>query len=104
MRKSASKELKFLDFDKCVHDIRNKLIRKGLMCFRSFNHKIYIATSNKMGMRNPNEKDKELQDNDRITTYPHGTNIPFTKFFADKDIPNSIEEIKKIYKEFTKNN
>ena len=103
MRKSASKELTFIDFDKCVHDITHKLMKKGQMCFGSYNHKIYIVTSNKIGMRNPYEENKKLQDNDTITTYSHGTNIPFIKYFADKDILNSIEEIKKIYKEFTKN-
>ena len=38
-----------------------------------------------------------------MKTYPHRTNIPFIKYFDDKDIPNSIEELKKIYKKFIAN-
>lgn len=32
-------------------------------------------------MRNPNENGKELQDDDKITRYPHGTNKAFIKYF-----------------------
>ena len=54
-------------------------------------------------MRNPNENDKELQNDDWITTYPQRSNISFIRYFDDKDIPNSIQELKKIYKTFTEN-
>ena len=60
--------------------------------FRSINHHIYPFASN-----------KKIQDEDRMKTYPHRTNIPFIKYFDDKDIPNSIEELKKIYKKVSAN-
>ena len=41
-----------------------------------------------------------VRDEYWITTYPLGSNIPFTKYFDNKDIPNSIEELKKINKTF----
>ena len=42
-------------------------------------------------MHNHNENDKGFRDNDRITTYPHGSNISFKKYFqfysdVEKDI------------------
>ena len=54
VKKSASKELTFHDFDKCLHDITK-----------------YFITP--------------------------------IKYFDDKDTPDCIEELKKTYKEFTKN-
>ena len=48
------------------------------------------------------KNDKEVQDDYRITKYPHKENIPFIKYFDD--ITDSIEELKKIYKKLTKNN
>ena len=47
--------------------------------------------------------DKEFQDIDGIATYPCGSNIPFIKYYDHKDIPNSIEELKNIYKNLTEN-
>ena len=37
-------------------------------------------------------------DEDEITTYPLGSNIPFITYFDVTDIPNSIDKLKKIYK------
>ena len=54
-------------------------------------------------MQQSSKKDKELQDDDRITTYPQGSNITLIKYFDDKDIPDSIEVLRKIYEMFTKN-
>ena len=34
------------------------------MSFRSYNHKIYSVTSNKVTMHNPNENEKEVKDDD----------------------------------------
>ena len=47
--------------------------------------------------------DKEFQDIDGIATCPCGSNIPFIKYYDHKDIPNSIEELKIIYKNLTEN-
>ena len=47
--------------------------------------------------------DNEILDEDRITTYPVGSNMPFIKYFDDKDIPKYIEELKIIYKTFIEN-
>ena len=38
-----------------------------------------------------------------MTTYPHRTNILFIKYLDDKNIPNYIEELKKINKMFIAN-
>ena len=68
---------------------------------RSYSHKIYSVTSNKISMCNPNENDLEIQDDDdKITTYPRIENIPFIKYFHDTNIPNSIKYSKKPYKYF----
>ena len=39
----------------------------------------------------------------RITKYPYGTNVPATKSFDNEDIPNSIGELKTMYKKFAEN-
>ena len=62
---------------------------------------IYISKNNKSDSRKYN--DKEILDEDEITTYPFGSNVPFIKCFDDKDTPNSIEELKKLYKTFIEN-
>ena len=36
-------------------------------------------------------------------TYPLGSNIPFIKYFDDKDIPNSIEKLKEIMEKIIEN-
>ena len=46
---------------------------------------------------------KEILKNDGITTYPYRANLPSLKYFEDQDTPNSIEELKNVYKEFTEN-
>lgn len=56
-----------------------------------------------MGTHNKN--DKNILVYTGITIYFHRTNMRLIKYFdnKNKDIPNSIEESKKIYKEFTDN-
>lgn len=54
------------------------------MNFRSCKHKTYTFTSNKITMRNPNENDKELQDDNSITTYPDRSNILFMNILTIK--------------------
>ena len=51
-------------------------------------------------MHTPNENDKEILVDDGITTHPQRIYMPFIKYFddKDKDIPNSIAKLKKIYK------
>ena len=49
---------------------------------------------------NVNIMEINVRDEYWITTYPLGSNIPFTKYFDNKDIPNSTEELKKINKTF----
>ena len=41
-----------------------------------------------------------VRDEYWITTYPLGSNIPFTKYFDNKDISTSTEELKKKNKTF----
>ena len=43
-----------------MDDITNKPITKEQISFRSYNHKIYTVTSNKIAKRNPNKVDKEI--------------------------------------------
>ena len=43
---------------------------------------------------------KKILDEDGITGYSHISNISFIKYFGDKDMPNSIEELIKMYKKF----
>lgn len=102
MKKSASKELTFNDFDKCLHNVTKKPITIKQTNFRSYNYQICTGTSNKIAICNPNKNDKECQDNDGKTTCFHGSNFTFIEHFDDKDITNSTEELKKIYKEFYK--
>ena len=67
----------------------NKYIyNKKKKSFKSENHKVYTVTINKSAVSNGD--DKEIQDEGRITTYLHRSNIPFIKYFDDKDTPNSI--------------
>ena len=72
--------------------------RKRTKHFRIIYHENYTATSNKTAMCNP-----KILDEDGIITYTHRSNIPFVKYFDDKDIPNSVEELKKTYKYFIEN-
>ena len=54
-----------------------------------------------IAMCNPNKNDKESQD-DEIATNHLETNIPFMKYFVDKYLANSFEQINKIYRECAK--
>ena len=67
------------------------------MSFRSsITHETYTITNNKIVLCIFNYE--EVIDEDEITTYPLGSNIPLIEYFDVTDIPNSIEELKKIYK------
>ena len=67
------------------------------MSFRSsITHDTYTITNNKIVLCIFNYE--EVIDEDEITTYPLGSNIPLIEYFDVTDIPNSIEELKKIYK------
>ena len=77
MIKHTVEDSTFQDFDKCVHDITNNPIAKEQLSFRSYNHEIYTATSNKFAIHNPNENYKDLQDDDTITTYLLNSNTSF---------------------------
>ena len=79
-----------------VPDITNVPITKEQISFRNCNHKIYIVICNKTAMHTPNENAKEILDDHGITTYPHGTNFPFIKYFdgKDKDILYSLQRIR----------
>ena len=64
VKKSASKELTFKDFDKCLHNVTNKPIAIKQISFRNYNYQICTVASNKTAICNPNKNDKECQDND----------------------------------------
>ena len=68
------------------------------MSFRSYNYKFCTISNNKVVLRNPNKNDKELQDDDKITKYPHVPNKALSKYFDDKDqdISSYMEELKNI--------
>ena len=75
--------------------------------FRNIKDVTYTITYNKLALlkfnneeMNVNIMEINVRDEYWITTYPLGSNIPFTKYFDNKDIPNSIEELKKINKTF----
>ena len=72
VKKPASKDLTFNEFDKCLHNVTNKPIAKKQISFRSYNYQSCFVASNKIGICNPNENDKESQDTDGITTCIHG--------------------------------
>ena len=69
VKKLASKELTFHDFDKFVKNILNKPLAKERMILRTDNHKVYTVAR---------------------------SNIAHINYSDDKDIPDSIEELKKI--------
>ena len=95
IKKLVNKELIFSDYEKCVFNSISDPITKEQVSFRSIKHVIYSITNNKIALGKLN--DKEILDKDVISTYPLVSNIPFVKYLNDKDIPNSIEELKKIY-------
>ena len=51
----------------------NKIILKSQQVFRSDHHNVYTVEINKIALIS--NDDKRLQTLDRITTYPHGTNV-----------------------------
>ena len=55
----------------CMFD--NKIILKSQQVFRSDHHNVYTVEINKIALIS--NDDKRLQTLDRITTYPHGTNV-----------------------------
>ena len=70
----------------------NTSIEKKQISFRSGNHKVYTIASNKIAITNGD--DKILQDEHRIKTYHHESNIAFTKYFYSKEISNTVEKLK----------
>ena len=96
----VSKGLK-LSYEKCLQDTINAPITKEQGNFRNIKYVTYTITNNKIALRKVN--DKEILDKDGITRYPLGSNTPFIKCFDDEDVPNPIEELKKLYKKFIKN-
>ena len=55
----------------CMFD--NKIILKSQQVFRSDHHNVYTVEINKIALIS--NDDKRLRTLDRITTYPHGTNV-----------------------------
>ena len=51
----------------------NKIILKSQQVFRSDHHNVYTVEINKIALIS--NDDKRLRTLDRITTYPHGTNV-----------------------------
>ena len=84
--------------------MKNTPITKEQIYFRSINHKIYTVSSNKTANCNPNENDEEILDKAGIMTHPDWSNIPFIKYFDDKDIKiNHIEKLKRNITKFIEN-
>ena len=73
-------------------------IAKQQVSFRIFRHVVCTYTNTKISLLKLN--DKEIQDGKGITTYSLLSNIPFIKYVDEKIIPNSIEKLKQINKEF----
>ena len=60
-----------LQYEKCTYHKRTS--------FKRFNHKICTFPYNKIEMYNPNHDDKEILGEDRTTSYPLRSNLPFVK-------------------------
>ena len=75
----VSKQLRFSDFEKCVFDSINAPITKEQVSFSSIKHVIYTITNNKIAVCKLN--DKEILDEDGMTTYPLGSKISFIKYY-----------------------
>ena len=67
---SASKELTLCYYDKCLHNLTNTPNTKEQINFTSEKHKVYTVASNKIAMRNGDNK--KIQEEYSITTYTHG--------------------------------
>ena len=50
-----------------------------------YNQKMYTAIFNKTAIGTPNENDNKIEIDIGIATYPHGTDMPFIKYFDDKN-------------------
>ena len=61
MKNSASEELTFHDFLKCVYYITNTATTNEQMSFRSYTHKNYTITCNKVSLCHCNENDDEFK-------------------------------------------
>ena len=59
------------NYEDCMFD--NKIILKSQQVFRSDHRNVYTVEINKIALIS--NDDKRLQTLDRITTYPHGTNV-----------------------------
>ena len=68
--------------------------------FRNTHLELFIVKKKEFAMLNGD--DKVIQDNDKITTYPHRADIKFIKHFKNEKISKEIEEIKKLYQKFLK--
>ena len=64
------KTLKFNDYKDCL--LNNKIILKPQQSFKSEAHNVYTEEINKIALSSNDEQ--RLQTNDRITSYPYGTN------------------------------
>ena len=73
VKRSASKELIFHYFDKCVHDVTNPPISKEQI-------RLIIKCMLLHAMRSPIKNDKEILDDDGIRAYRHGKNMAFKIF------------------------
>ena len=65
------RRLKFKNYNDSLFN--NKTILKSQLRFRSDHHDVYTEEVNKIPLSS--NDDKTLQTFDRITTYPHGTNV-----------------------------
>ena len=72
VKKSISKVLNFVFFEKCVNDIKNMPITKNKQALEMKNTK-YSVRNNETVMHNVNNK--QIQDDNEIKTYPVDSNI-----------------------------
>ena len=52
---------------------KDKVIIRSQQIFTSYNHKVYTEEVNKIALSS--NDDKRIQTFDKVTTYPHGTNV-----------------------------
>ena len=52
---------------------KDKVIIRSQQRVRSYNHKVYTEEVNKIALSS--NDDKRIQTFDKVTTYPHGTNV-----------------------------
>ena len=63
--------LMFENYKDCLFN--DKIILKSQQKFKSDHHEVYTEVVNKIALSS--NYDKRLQTFDRVTTYPHGTNV-----------------------------